>query len=479
MKLAAIYERISDDREGRELGVDRQDKDCQGLARREGLTVFDVYRDNDISASTNSRKPRPEYDRLVADAKAGKFSVIVAYTSGRLTRRPRESEDLIDLATGYGISYRYVRSPNFDLNTAQGREIARTMAARDAGEAEEIAERVAAEVRDRAERGEYHGGPRSYGLAPNGRDLVEDEAEEIKRWYSHILAGGSLAGLQADLNRRGVPSATGKAWRAPVIRKILLKPRNAGLRILDGIEYAAPNPAIVSEATWRAVKQLLEEPGRLANHAGTARRHVGTGLFICERCDPHTVNASYARSGGNLLYRCLNCFRSWRADPIHRWLDDTVEALLSREDARQRLLPEPTKGVDLQELWAEAAAIQNNLGELATEFVLARGAVKAALKTGMDRGQARLDEIQAVITAAGRVDATAALLAASDPVAAYRAITDVSLRQAVLRSLMVVRLGEPIRGRAAWDATKFMGASQWVNDTRTWADIWAEAGPSA
>ncbi|MBM0233373.1 recombinase family protein [Micromonospora sp. STR1_7] len=475
MRLAAIYERISDDREGRELGVDRQDKDCQALTRREGLTVFGVYRDNDISASTNSRKPRPEYDRLIADAKAGKFSVIVAYTSGRLTRRPREHEDLIDLATGYGISYRYVRSPNFDLNTAQGREIARTMAARDAGEAEEIAERVAAEVRDRAERGEYHGGPRSYGLAPNGRDLVESEAAEIRRWYAHVLAGGSLAGLQADLNRRGIPTATGRTWRAPVIRKILLKPRNAGLRILHGIEYAAPNPPIVAESTWRAVRQILEEPGRLANHTGTARRHVGTGLFICERCDPRTVNATYDRSG-NLLYRCLLCFRSWRAEPIHRWLNATVEAILAKEDDRKRLLPAPAKGIDLRGLWSEAAAIQGNLAELAAEFALSRGAVKAALKSGMDRGQERLDEIQVEITAAGRVDATTALLAADDPVAAYRAISDVGLRQAVLRSIAVIRLGPPIRGRAEWDATKFMGGSQWKNDTRTWGEIWAEAG---
>lgn len=476
MRLAAIYERISDDREGRELGVDRQGKDCQALARREGLTVVDVYRDNDISASTKSRKPRPEYDRLIADAKAGKFSVIVAYTSGRLTRRPREHEDLIDLATGYGITYRYVRSPSFDLNTAQGREIARTMAARDAGEAEEIAERVAAEVLDRAERGEYHGGPRSYGIAANGQDLVDSEAEEIRRWYAHVLAGGSLAGLQADLNRRGVPTTTGRGkWRAPVIRKILLKPRNAGLRILNGIEYAAPNPPIVPEATWRAAKQLLEDPGRRIHHSGPARRHVGTGLFLCDRCDV-TVNVTYGPTG-DLKYRCMTCFRQWRADPLHRWLDDTVEALLAKEDARQRLLPQPAEGVDLQGLWAEAAAIQSNLTELAAEFALSRGgAVKAALKAGMDRGQERLDEIQAEITAAGRVDATSALLAAADPVAAYRAITDVSLKQSVWRSIMVVRLGEPIRGRAAWDATKFLGASRWRNDDRTWADIWAGEG---
>jgi site-specific DNA recombinase len=474
MELAAIYERISDDREGRELGVERQGKDCTALVVRDGLKVYGRYRDNDISASTKSRKPRPDYDRLLADAKAGKFQVIYAYTTGRLTRRPRENEDLIDLAVEYGIRYRFIRSPTFDLNTAQGREAARSRAARDAGEAEEISERVAAAALDRAERGEFHGGARPYGVTADGRSLVDSEAAEIRRWCSHVLAGGSLPGICADLERRGVPTATGKpAWRSPVIRKIIMNPRIAGLRIVNSIEYKAPNPPIVPEPTWRAVRTLLEDPGRVTNHTGTARKHVGVGLFWCLRCT-QTVNANYDRRG-NLLYRCLRCFRSWRAEPINAWIDDLVEARLEAEDARERLLPKPAKGVDVQALRTERDAIGLNLGELAADFALARGATKAALKVGLDSGQARLDEIEAELAAAGRVDAVTALLAADDPVAAYRDIQDLARRQAVLRSILIVRLGAPIRGRAPWDAAKFMGASQWVGG-RTLADIWTEAG---
>ncbi|MBQ1018598.1 recombinase family protein [Micromonospora sp. D93] len=101
---AAKYRRISDDREGRELGIGRQDEDLDALAERENLVYVASYVDNDISASTKSKKRGADYERMVAAAKAGEFEVIAAYTSGRLTRKPRENEDLIELGQHYGIS---------------------------------------------------------------------------------------------------------------------------------------------------------------------------------------------------------------------------------------------------------------------------------------------------------------------------------------------------------------------------------------
>ena len=53
---AAVYCRISDDREGRELGVQRQEEDCRARATREGWAVGEVFTDNDLSASTRSRR---------------------------------------------------------------------------------------------------------------------------------------------------------------------------------------------------------------------------------------------------------------------------------------------------------------------------------------------------------------------------------------------------------------------------------------
>ena len=50
-RKAAIYVRISRDREGAGLGVQRQEQDCRELAERLGWHVVGVYPDNDVSAS--------------------------------------------------------------------------------------------------------------------------------------------------------------------------------------------------------------------------------------------------------------------------------------------------------------------------------------------------------------------------------------------------------------------------------------------
>jgi site-specific DNA recombinase len=57
--------------------------------------VEPVYEDNDLSALSGRR--RPGYEQLLADAKAGRINVIVAWHADRLTRQPIENEALIAL----------------------------------------------------------------------------------------------------------------------------------------------------------------------------------------------------------------------------------------------------------------------------------------------------------------------------------------------------------------------------------------------
>jgi site-specific DNA recombinase len=71
----AIYARISSDRDGDRLGVARQLKDCERLAAEKGWLVADRYVDDDASAW--GRRPRPEYERLLADIRAGLIDGLV------------------------------------------------------------------------------------------------------------------------------------------------------------------------------------------------------------------------------------------------------------------------------------------------------------------------------------------------------------------------------------------------------------------
>lgn len=302
---AAIYTRISNDSEGRELGVARQEKDCRALAQREGLEVVDVYSDNDISAAPSSRKPRPSYLRMLDDAEAGRFDVVVAYSTSRLTRRPREIEDFIELHQDFGTRLLTVASGAPDLSTADGRMHLRLLSGVDSGEAERGAERARRKQQELAESGR-HNGPRPFGwdIFGKGADqrltINEAEAAILRECVQRVLAGEGLWKIVNDLNSRGIPTSTGKPWVTQVLRRVLLRDRNYGMRKhqplgKDGKPkgkaklYPGQWDPIIDAETHQRVVALLTDPARRSNNRGTAPKYLLTSVAYCGECGRHVV----------------------------------------------------------------------------------------------------------------------------------------------------------------------------------------------
>ncbi|NUR80739.1 MAG: recombinase family protein [Dermatophilaceae bacterium] len=444
-----IYVRISDDREGRELGVTRQEEDTRALCDRDGDVVVDVYKDNDISASTRSRKERPGYKRMLEDARTGRITKIVAYTSGRLTRRPREHEDQIDLAVNHGTIFKYVASPSFDLNTAAGRRIARTLAANDAGEAEDISERIIRSQLQMAEAGLPRGGKRPYGYGPDGMAVREDEHEVIREAAGRVLAGESLRSICLSLDQRGIPTALKSGrWDPNSLRAILLRPRNVGLVVYQG-EILGPakwEPVFRpgEEEIWHAVCALLEDPSR-STTLSRERKHLGTSLYLCGVCDDGTP-VRITNNKGETAYRCKNFGHLVRtAKPIDDFVERLAVARLRRADAVALLKPREA-GVDLHALRTQATAIRVRLEELDDE--LDDGEItKANWTRRTERLKERLSKISDQLAVASPVNALADL--AGDPAVAERWYgreedrsdgLSVSRRDAAIRALMTVTL---------------------------------------
>jgi len=100
--VAAVYARISSDPNDTSLGVARQVKDCQELCRRMGWRVGETFIDNDVSAS--SGRPRPQYQAMMQALSCGELGALVVWDVDRLTRTPRELEDVVDLAERQGVA---------------------------------------------------------------------------------------------------------------------------------------------------------------------------------------------------------------------------------------------------------------------------------------------------------------------------------------------------------------------------------------
>jgi site-specific DNA recombinase len=108
------------------LGVARQEEDCREKAKQLGWPVGDVYVDNDVSAY--SGKPRPAWQQLLAHVESGTVDAVLSWHVDRLTRSPRELEDVIDLADRRGLALATVTG-DIDLQSPTGRMVARLLGA--------------------------------------------------------------------------------------------------------------------------------------------------------------------------------------------------------------------------------------------------------------------------------------------------------------------------------------------------------------
>lgn len=98
---AGIYARISSDREGDGLGVNRQLEDCEQLAEQRGWAVAETYVDDDVSAY--SGKARPEYARMLDDLRTGSINGVLVYHLDRLHRQPKELEEFFEVCEAAGV----------------------------------------------------------------------------------------------------------------------------------------------------------------------------------------------------------------------------------------------------------------------------------------------------------------------------------------------------------------------------------------
>jgi site-specific DNA recombinase len=205
--------RISSYPTGAGLGMARQEEDCRELCQRLGWPVFQMYRDNDVSAY--SGRPRPAWRQLLADIDAGLADAVVCWHVDRLTRSPRELEEVIDLHDKRGIALATVTG-ELDLSTPTGRMLARMLGAAARHEAEHKAERHRRAGLQKARAGKPHraGNRRSYGYQPDGITVIADEACIIAEAAARALAGESMRSIAADLNDRAVPTVTGAAGPA-------------------------------------------------------------------------------------------------------------------------------------------------------------------------------------------------------------------------------------------------------------------------
>src|SRR5215210_695548 len=222
-KATAVYARISLDKNGDGLGVDRQEQLCRKLAKDKGWPVTELYVDNAISAYNGKR--RPQYQRLLADIEKGRIDAVLCVDLDRLTRRPVELEHFMDLADRHGVALANV-SGDTDLASSDGRLKARIMGAVARAESDKKAERGSREAEQAAHRGVARGSRRPSGYEPGRAIIRESEAALIREAVARVMAGESATTIARSWNARGISTSRDapNGWSGPTIHGILRNP---------------------------------------------------------------------------------------------------------------------------------------------------------------------------------------------------------------------------------------------------------------
>lgn len=297
---AAIYTRISRDRAGQSLGVERQEEACRALAAQRGYEVVAVHVDNDLSAY--SGKPRPGYDDLLRLMATGRVRVVLVLHTDRLHRSPTELEDFITLCEKHNVRVETVHAGPLDLSTATGRMGARIYGAVARHEVEHAIERIKAAKLQHARAGKFSGGQRPWGYEPGCTAIREDEAAVYRELVARVIRGESFRSCALDLNARGIRTTNGKAWNGLKVRNLLSHKRYAGIREHHDAEYEATWPAVISRETFAQLERAIELHAAQYKQRGPARKYLLTGFAYCGRCGNRMNTAP--NSYGKARYVC-------------------------------------------------------------------------------------------------------------------------------------------------------------------------------
>jgi DNA invertase Pin-like site-specific DNA recombinase len=236
----------------------KQKEDLRFLAEKHGRTVV-WYEDHRLSAFKRNVK-REDFLRMLSDLKAERIAGVLAYDIDRFARQPRDLEKYIDVYEDFAekkkkrLIFDTLSGQNFDLTTSDGRFSARLYVSIANKSSEDTSRRIKRDNKYRAEKGRYHGGAHPYGWMEDDRGKADPVAKElVNKAMDMYIAGDKNATItQYFLDQGVINKDTRKPYTWAGVKSIILRPRNAGIRIYLGeVQYDAEGAYVMGP--WEAL----------------------------------------------------------------------------------------------------------------------------------------------------------------------------------------------------------------------------------
>ena len=433
---SVIYARYSSHAQ-RDCSIEQQVEKCQAVADVRGLRITHVYADRAVSGRTDRR---PEFQRMLEDARRGLFDCVIAWKSNRLGRNMLQAMQTAEYLAGLGIRCLYVEE-EFD-DTASGRFALRTMMNVNQFYSENMAEDIRRGLIHSARQGRVLGPlPLGYKKDPAGRyEIDEDEAQVVLEIFRRYSSGEQLVDIGADLNGRGILTKTGKPWGRSSFHRLLQNKKYLGIYEYAEVVTTDQIPRIVPDALFEEVQHIMEDrknrPGVSGRKGPGQDPYLLTGKIFCGSCGSPMIGVS-GTGKSRRAYHYYTCQRRQykKACPKKNVSRDLIEYEVAKAISDLALTDENLEKIVRYTIsWAKKHADTSGAAACEARIRKANAAIKAILDA-VEKGFYNESMQQRVL------DLEAERRSAERDLAGIKALANIPTREELLAKLSRLRSG--------------------------------------
>jgi len=331
--IGVIYARYSSHSQ-RDVSIEQQIKDCLDYAARNNIYIVACYADRHLTGRSDRR---PDFHRMLRDAEAGGWNFVVTWKNDRFARNRYDAAIYKAKLKKCGV--RCLFSQEYIPAGPEGILLEAMLE----GDAEFRSAQMAVDIKRglnyNAEHCMVTGSiPYGYRRADDYRlELDPEKAPIVKEIYDRFLAGWKIIDIAADLNARGIKTATGREWGRNSFHNLLTNERYTGVYIYGDVRTPGGMPAIIDRDTWLAVQHRLRTKKNPVGRSRSYGDYLLTGKLFCGSCGSPMVGISgtsktgakhyyYTCQGRRLAHSCKkeNARREWVETMVCRYVVDIV-----------------------------------------------------------------------------------------------------------------------------------------------------------
>ena len=376
---AALYARVSSERQDVDLSVSAQLRALKDYAKANGYSVAREYVD---AAALGLVADRPQFREMIEQGSQPKapFEVILVWKFSRFTRKREHAVAFKSMLRRKGI--RVVSITEHADDSPTGKLMEAIIESVDEFYSENLAQDVVRGMRESASRGFFLASKAPFGYkrvkvsdGVKERPTLEVEpatAPVVKEMFESSLRGSGLKEICKALNGRGITDR-GKRWNKGGLHYLLTNEAYTGTAVWgrtskgektqDPVRVEGAWPALVSRELFDDVQQAMRDRVPKAQRpARVGSKFLLSGLLKCGVCGRPYSGQEGAKSGQFAYYICGTLLREGAGTCSARYLNvPRLEAFVV-EKIRERILNEETI-VELVTMVAEE--IDAMAGELA------------------------------------------------------------------------------------------------------------------